>query len=212
MDAEAIIRARNRDRTHNQRTRLGIERLFAGSLLSSCTFRVKKIVNTPEKEAYLELLADAWYDIWTKYRETEELNDDNPEHNLDFDIQEHVDFLRKHVNKTELYVHRCRVMLIIRRVEAQVRGLSGSKKEPAPELPDSLTKVMGEYRWQYPRISRPQFEMLWQNNNSQDARMGEIGSLSTLEVEKSDRKPTKPDLARHRLRAILKVRDPRGIS
>jgi hypothetical protein len=71
---------------------------------------------------------------------------------------------------------------------------------------------MGEYRWQYPRISRPQFEMLWQNNNSQDARMGEIGSLSTLEVEKSDRKPTKPDLARHRLRAILKVRDPRGIS
>jgi hypothetical protein len=102
MDAEAIIRARNRDRTHNQRTRLGIERLFAGSLLSSCTFRVKKIVNTPEKEAYLELLADAWYEIWTKYRETEELNDENPEHNLDFDIQEHVDFLRKHVNKTEL--------------------------------------------------------------------------------------------------------------
>jgi len=212
MDAEAIMRARNRDRTHNQKTRLGIERLFPGSLLSSCTLRLKKIVDTPEKEAYLELLADEWYDIWTKYRETGELNDDTPEHNHDFDVREHVDFLRKHVNKTELYVHRSRVMLIIRRVEAQVRGHSGSRKEPAPELPDSLTKVMSEFKWQYPRISRPQFDMLWQNNNSQDARMGEIGSLSTLEQEKSDIKPTVPDLARHRLRAILKVRSSRKIS
>ena len=212
MDAEAIMRARNRDRSHNQKTRLGIERLFPGSLLSSCTLRLKKIVDTPEKEAYLELLADEWYDIWTKYRETGELNDDTPEHNHDFDVREHVDFLRKHVNKTELYVHRSRVMLTIRRVEAQVRGHSGSRKEPAPELPDSLTKVMSEFRWQYPRISRPQFDMLWQNNNSQDARMGEIGSLSTLEQEKSDIKPTVPDLARHRLRAILKVRPSRKIS
>jgi hypothetical protein len=103
-------------------------------------------------------------------------------------------------------------MLIVRRVEAQVRGLSGSKKQPAPELPDSLSKVMGEFKWQYPRISRPQFEMLWQNNNSQDARMGEIGSLSTLGVEKSETKPTVPDLAGHRLRAILKVRDPQRTS
>jgi hypothetical protein len=103
-------------------------------------------------------------------------------------------------------------MLIIRRVEAQTRSLTGAKKEPAPELPDSLPKVLGEFRWQYPRISRPQFGMLWQNNNSQDARMGEIGSLSTIELEKSVPKPTKPDLARHRLRAILKVRDTRRLS
>lgn len=81
----------------------------------------------------------------------------------------------------------------------------GAKKEPAPELPDSLAKVMGQYKWQHSRTARPRFDMLWQSNNSQDARMGEIGSLSTLELERSDVKPAVPELARHRLRGILKV-------
>jgi hypothetical protein len=102
VDAEAIIRARNRDRPHLRKTRVGIERMFPGSLIVSCNARLKKVVNTPEKEAYLDLLASAWYDIWMKYRETDELNDENPEHNENFDMREHVDFLRKHVNKTAM--------------------------------------------------------------------------------------------------------------
>jgi len=47
--------------------------------------------------------------------------------------------------------------------------------------------------------------MLWQPNNSQDARMGQIGSLSLLQSEEVDTKPTVPDLARSKLRGILKV-------
>lgn len=104
LDAEAILRARNRDRSHYKKSRVGVERLFPGSLQSSCTARLKKIANTPEKEVYLGLLEDAWYQIWTTYRETDELEDKHPEHNLEFNVQEHVDFLRKHVNKTEMYV------------------------------------------------------------------------------------------------------------
>jgi hypothetical protein len=65
---------------------------------------------------------------------------------------------------------------------------------------------MREYNWQHVRISRHRFDMLWQANNSQDARLGQVGSLSTLQLEQIDVKPSKADFARFRLRGILKVR------
>jgi len=102
VDAEAIIRARNRDRPHNQRTKIGAERMFPGSQLVSCQSRLKKTINTPEKEIYITLLEQAWYDISMDHRD--ELQDEHPEHNNDFDIRAYIEFLRKHVNKTEMYV------------------------------------------------------------------------------------------------------------
>jgi hypothetical protein len=64
--------------------------------------RLKKSVNTPERETYVNLLADAWYKIWVQYRGTNELPDTYFEDNHDLDIRAHIAFMRKHVNKTEL--------------------------------------------------------------------------------------------------------------
>jgi hypothetical protein len=79
------------------------------------------------------------------------------------------------------------------------------KKEIPPELPDRLSKVLGEFSWQYLPTTRASFDMLWQLHNSQEVRMGQIGSLSLLQRDKTAGPLPEPNLAKHRLRAIIRV-------
>jgi hypothetical protein len=76
--------------------------LFPGCAAVTFVARLKKAINTPQREAYLTLLENAWYKLWTENRGSPELPDDHPEHNGDFNLRLHIDFLRKHVNKTEM--------------------------------------------------------------------------------------------------------------
>jgi hypothetical protein len=79
-----------------------MEQLFPDVLTVTFTSRVKRAIATPTGEAYLDLLTDAWNQIWQKARGTDKLDDGDPTSNVAFDLQSHVDFLRKNIRKTEL--------------------------------------------------------------------------------------------------------------
>jgi hypothetical protein len=79
------------------------------------------------------------------------------------------------------------------------------KKEVIPDLPDHLEKLLGGYRWQTLATSRPSFDVLWQPHNSQEYRLGQVGSISLLGLENVLEQPAIADLSRNRLRGILKV-------
>lgn len=101
VDAEAIIRCRNRGVTGN-RGRYAMEQLFPGCMAQTFGNRLKKAIDTPEKESYLYLLEQAWYAIWTELRGTEELPDPNIESNEDFDLRKHLEVFRRKINKNSL--------------------------------------------------------------------------------------------------------------
>lgn len=58
----------------------------------------------PGAEPYLKRLEDAWYDLWSQHRGTEDLPDDDPQSPSNFDLVKHVKFLRRHIDKNAMYV------------------------------------------------------------------------------------------------------------
>lgn len=101
LDAEAIIKARNRDIT-NGRGRAAMEQLFPNVLGVTFLARVKRSTSTSSGQAYLNLLINAWYDLWKKHRGTDALPDQDFKTNIHFDLAGHIKFLREHIKKTEL--------------------------------------------------------------------------------------------------------------
>lgn len=81
-----------------------MEQLFPDCLPVTFLARLKKSISTPERETYLDLLENSWFEIWTRLRGTDELPDPKPESNTEFDLRRHIDVLRRKINKSKLYV------------------------------------------------------------------------------------------------------------
>lgn len=64
--------------------------------------RISKLL--PGNEGYAQRLENAWHELWAKHRGTPLLSDDDPTNILNFDLAEHVTFLRKNINKESLLV------------------------------------------------------------------------------------------------------------
>lgn len=101
VEAEAIIRCRNRDVIGNMGRR-AMTQIFPGCLPVTFLTRLKKVTDTPEKQSFLGLLEKAWYPIWMSLRGSEELPDPIPESNIDFDLPKHIEVLRRKINKHSL--------------------------------------------------------------------------------------------------------------
>lgn len=84
------------------RGRHAMEQLFPGCMPVTYANRLKKSIDTPEKNSYLQLLERSWYAIWTELRGTEELPDPNIESNYEFDLRKHIEVLRRKINKNSL--------------------------------------------------------------------------------------------------------------
>jgi transcription factor C subunit 3 len=56
------------------------------------------------REGYAECLENTWRALWEKHRGTTELSDPHPTDLQDFDLAEHITFLRRHIDKDNLYV------------------------------------------------------------------------------------------------------------
>jgi hypothetical protein len=99
-DSSVIIRARCRGAS---RLDWGaFEQVFPAIPRNTVRQRLAHIKETPGNEAYLRRLEDIWHELWLKHRGTEVLPDDNPHSPSDFDLVNHIRFLRTHVDKHAL--------------------------------------------------------------------------------------------------------------
>lgn len=99
-DASVIIRARCRD--HSRLDWGAFEQVFPAVPRNTVRQRLAHIKETPGDEAYLRRLEDVWYELWLEHRGGEMLPDENPHSPSNFDLINHIRFLRTHVDKHAL--------------------------------------------------------------------------------------------------------------
>ena len=81
-----------------------LEQVFPAVPKNSVRQRVVRLREIPGAEPYLKRLEDAWYDLWSQHRGTENLPDNDPRSPSNFDLLKHIEFLRKHIDKNAMYV------------------------------------------------------------------------------------------------------------
>ncbi|KAJ7770882.1 hypothetical protein DFH07DRAFT_805534 [Mycena maculata] len=100
-DAFAIIHSRCRSRGKVDYS--AIKQVFPGVPKASLRNRMKALREVPTMAAYLSRLEDHWHELWTMYRGSALLLDEDPL-SLKFDLIAHIEFLRKHIDKSALRV------------------------------------------------------------------------------------------------------------
>ncbi|KAF8559362.1 hypothetical protein OG21DRAFT_1594769 [Imleria badia] len=100
-DASAIIRARCRA------SRLDLsafDQVFPAVPRNSVRQRITHLRDNAAEDLYMKRLEDQWYSIWLQYRGTPHLPDEDPGSPSNFNLINHIEFLRKHVDKNALRV------------------------------------------------------------------------------------------------------------
>ncbi|EPQ61082.1 hypothetical protein GLOTRDRAFT_113540 [Gloeophyllum trabeum ATCC 11539] len=98
-DASVIIRARCRGQRIDW---AAFDQLFPAAFRNSVRQRVASLREAPGAETYMQRLEDKWYELWTRYRGSAFLPDDDPPTPSNFNIIMHIDFLRRHIDKSAI--------------------------------------------------------------------------------------------------------------
>lgn len=103
VDCEAICRARHRLRNVKfAHSRLAFLQVFPDIGRQSIVSRVKRLLTSPGKQAYMERLEEAFYHLLLEHRGCAALPDSDPSSETEFDLPAHLQFLRDHVNKLNM--------------------------------------------------------------------------------------------------------------
>ena len=99
LDAMAIIRARARNagRTVDLEP---LRQIFPGIDRNGVRNRVRRIIRPIE--GYVRRLETTWAKFWLEFRGTDGLSDEHPHNLRDFDLAEHIIFLRQRIDKKSL--------------------------------------------------------------------------------------------------------------
>jgi hypothetical protein len=99
VDAMAIIRvrARNAERTVDLEP---LRQIFPGIDRNGVRNRVRRIIRPIE--GYVRRLETAWGKLWLEFRGTDGLSDEHPHSLRNFDLAEHIIFLRQRIDKKSL--------------------------------------------------------------------------------------------------------------
>ncbi|OXG21104.1 hypothetical protein C366_01657 [Cryptococcus neoformans Tu401-1] len=191
LDSEAIIRARSR--TNAYKGRAAMSQLYPRITASTFRMRIMKIAGEPGKLAYLERLEQAWYELWLKYRGTEELPDDNIESSVEFDLKAHIDFLRKHVDKRTLKL-----------LAASTPITSGFH---APDLPCDIFDLHNRFDWEYSKTSRHTFDTVAESLSAEEIRLNNLARKSLIHSPTRGQTEMGSNLNREmgKLRAVMKL-------
>lgn len=100
-DGVVILRCRDRHRNPANPTKnwKALNQIFPEPPANNLKARFDKLCTAVGEEAYLAQLEAEWDKLWTAHRGTDELEDATPKHPTDFDLYEHIQFLRTHINK-----------------------------------------------------------------------------------------------------------------
>ncbi|KAG2057154.1 hypothetical protein BDR06DRAFT_952287 [Suillus hirtellus] len=101
-DASAVIRARCRSGVKIDLSAL--DQVFPAVPRNSVRLRLSHLRENTGEEVYMARLEDRWHDLWVQHRGSEHLPDEDPQSPSNFDIVNHIEFLRKHVDKNALRV------------------------------------------------------------------------------------------------------------
>ncbi|KAG1845522.1 hypothetical protein DFJ58DRAFT_800982 [Suillus subalutaceus] len=99
-DASAIIRARCRGGVKIDLS--AFDQVFPAVPRNSVRLRLSHLRENTGEEVYMRRLEDRWHELWVQHRGTEHLPDEDPQSPSNFDIVNHIEFLRKHVDKNAL--------------------------------------------------------------------------------------------------------------
>jgi oxalate---CoA ligase len=79
-----------------------LEILFPAIPRNSVRQRISRWVDDPPQAAYLSRLESAWMELWLQYRGSDALPDPNPYSIVDWPVVAHIEFLRKHIDKSAI--------------------------------------------------------------------------------------------------------------
>ncbi|KAG6866027.1 hypothetical protein C0991_009436 [Blastosporella zonata] len=120
------------------------EQVFPAVPRNTVRQRLAHIRETPGNEAYLNRLEDRWYEIWMQHRGTPLLPDEDPMSASNFNLIQHVEFLRQHVDKNALRV-----------------GFAQPKERAGTYLPASVDILLGEYDVVENTPNVPSWDFVW---------------------------------------------------
>jgi len=97
---DAIVILRCRDKYRNQRKNWSaLSQVLPEFTPTSRTARYEQVRQAVGEEAYLNQLEVEWGKLWSQFRGTDQLADPNPRDPNDFNLMEHINFLRAHIDK-----------------------------------------------------------------------------------------------------------------
>ncbi|EIW86464.1 hypothetical protein CONPUDRAFT_86434 [Coniophora puteana RWD-64-598 SS2] len=134
-DASAIIRARCR--VANRSDLSAYDQVFPAVPRNSVRQRVTHLRENPVDDSYQKRLEDRWYELWSRYRGTDILPDEDPFSPSNFELPNHIEFLRKHVDKNAIrigFVERKHTVALPASVEETLKQYEIIEEEPtAPD-------------------------------------------------------------------------------
>ncbi|KZT22146.1 hypothetical protein NEOLEDRAFT_1138493 [Neolentinus lepideus HHB14362 ss-1] len=140
-DASVIIKARCRGLRIDW---AAYDQVFPCVLRNSVRQRVTNLREQPGAATYLQRLEEKWYDLWSKYRGSVFLPDNDPITPSNFDLVRHIDFLRRHIDKNAIRV-----------------GFEQSSKGELVLLPASLELLQQNYDVVDKPINEPAWDFVW---------------------------------------------------
>ncbi|KAJ3864146.1 hypothetical protein EV359DRAFT_41641 [Lentinula novae-zelandiae] len=141
-DAAAIIKARCRDAI---RLDWGaFEQVFPAVPRNTVRQRVAHLREVTGGDAYLNRLEDSWYDLWKQHRGCEYLPDEEPTSATNFNLIQHIEFLRKHIDKNALRV-----------------GYMPAQKLVQPTIPSNVSTLIEQFDVVETPSSAPSWDFVW---------------------------------------------------
>ncbi|KAJ7462797.1 hypothetical protein B0H11DRAFT_2054384 [Mycena galericulata] len=140
-DAFAVIHSRCR--TRGKLDYGAIKQVFPGVPKASIRNRMKALKGTPTMAAYMSRLEDRWHELWMKYRGTTLLPDEDPL-GLKFDLIAHIEFLRKHIDKSALRV-----------------GLAQVEDKATTIIPASIDELLDQFDVVETPGGNPSWDFMW---------------------------------------------------
>ncbi|UZJ53035.1 hypothetical protein CBS101457_002355 [Exobasidium rhododendri] len=100
-DAVVILRCRDKYRNprNPRKNWSALRQVLPDSNPSNRLLHFDQLRMAVGEEAYLNQLEVEWEKLWSAHRGTDQLRDDNPNDATEFDLMEHINFLRKHIDK-----------------------------------------------------------------------------------------------------------------
>lgn len=101
LDAAAVIRVRCRG-INKPLNWTALETVFPAVPKNSVRQRIARLVEGPGGERYQQRLETKWAELWQQHIGTEELPDSNLKSAVVFPVVQHIEFLRRHIDKNAL--------------------------------------------------------------------------------------------------------------
>ncbi|KAJ7593112.1 hypothetical protein C8J56DRAFT_1013301 [Mycena floridula] len=179
-DASAIIKARCREA---KRLDWGaFEQVFPSVPRNSVRQRLGTLREMPGSDAYLTRLESRFYELWIQHRGSPLLPDKDPSSASDFNLIQHIEFLRKHVDKNAIRV-----------------GYSATQEKPNIVIPNNIRQLYADFDVVETINVAPAYDFMW-NTTVEEGREKKLLASAFIR----NREPT--------IYASEKLPDPAGVA